>query len=111
MARKLYTLLWWIALPFLPLRLWWRGRRESGYRARIGERFGWYRRGSPRGAGDLAWIHAVSLGEPRAAAPRIERSARERPTTKIVLSQLTARRQDARHEHDGDRRNHTTGPD
>ena len=31
-ARALYTLLWWLALPLLPLRLWWRGRREPGYR-------------------------------------------------------------------------------
>jgi 3-deoxy-D-manno-octulosonic-acid transferase len=26
--RLLYSLLWWIALPLLPLRLWWRARRE-----------------------------------------------------------------------------------
>lgn len=38
--RSLYTLLWYLALPFLPLRLLWRGRREPGYRERIGERFG-----------------------------------------------------------------------
>ena len=42
MARRLYTLLWWLVLPLLPLRLWWRGRREPGYRLRIGERFGRY---------------------------------------------------------------------
>ena len=40
--RALYTLLWHLALPFLPLRLWWRGRREPGYREHIGERFGRY---------------------------------------------------------------------
>src|SRR5437762_13005443 len=90
MARTLYTLLWWIALPFLPLRLWWRGRREPGYRARIGERFGWYQRRSPHGVGDILWIHAVSLGETRAAAPLIERIARERPTTTVLLTHMTA---------------------
>ena len=29
-------------LPLLPLRLWWRGRREPGYRHAWGERFGRY---------------------------------------------------------------------
>jgi heptosyltransferase-1 len=29
--RKLYTLLWFAVLPLLPLRLWWRSRREPGY--------------------------------------------------------------------------------
>ena len=38
--RVVYTLLWWLVLPLLPLRLWWRGRREPGYRQHIGERFG-----------------------------------------------------------------------
>ena len=32
LMRALYTLLWFVALPWLPLRLWWRGRREPGYR-------------------------------------------------------------------------------
>ena len=35
MARALYTLLWMIALPLVPLRLWWRGRKEPGYRTSI----------------------------------------------------------------------------
>ncbi|HYT95853.1 MAG TPA: 3-deoxy-D-manno-octulosonic acid transferase, partial [Casimicrobiaceae bacterium] len=90
MALKLYTLLWWFALPFLPLRLWWRGRREPGYRAHIGERFGWYRRDSPRRVGDIIWIHAVSLGETRAAAPLIEHITRERPTATVMLTHMTA---------------------
>src|SRR6266513_4996486 len=89
MALKLYTFLWWFALPFLPLRLWWRGRREPAYRAHIGERFGWYRRDSARAA-DIIWIHAVSLGETRAAAPLIERIARERSTATILLTHMTA---------------------
>ena len=66
--RTLYTLLWCLALPLLPLRLWWRGRREPGYRARIGERFGRYAADVPRPHGEVVWIHAVSLGETRAAS-------------------------------------------
>ena len=48
LIRALYTLLWHLALPLVPLRLWWRGRREPGYRARIGERFGRYDSPAPR---------------------------------------------------------------
>ncbi len=47
MARRLYTLLWWLILPLVPLKLWWRGRREPGYRLRIGERFGRYGSDAP----------------------------------------------------------------
>jgi 3-deoxy-D-manno-octulosonic-acid transferase len=72
----------------LPLRLWWRGRREPGYRAHVGERFGRYASAAP--PGDVVWIHAVSLGETRAAAPLIERVLRERPDTTLLLTHMTA---------------------
>lgn len=86
--RTLYTLLWWLALPWLPLRLWWRGRREPGYREHIGERFGSYTdEATPRGA---LWVHAVSAGETRAAAPLIARIEREQPGVPILLTAMTA---------------------
>jgi 3-deoxy-D-manno-octulosonic-acid transferase len=89
-ARLAYTLLWWIALPFLPLRLWWRGRREPQYRTRIGERFGRYA-GAARAVGnDVLWIHAVSVGETRAIAPLVERLAHECPRCTVLLTHMTA---------------------
>jgi len=103
MARALYTLLWWLALPLLPLRLWWRARREPGYRDRIGERFGAYREPAPRLARDVIWIHAVSLGETRAAAPLIERLLRERSEASLVLTHMTATGRDAGRALYGDR--------
>lgn len=90
LTRALYAALWWLALPLLPLRLWWRGRRESGYRERIGERFGRYRADAVPPTRDVYWIHAVSLGETRAAAPLIERLGRERPDAAILLTHMTA---------------------
>src|SRR6185312_15944892 len=68
--RILYTLLLRLLLPLALLRLWWRGRREEAYRAHVEERFGHYEAeellvAPPR----LIWIHAVSVGEARAAAP------------------------------------------
>lgn len=63
-----YQLGWHILLPFVLLRLWWRGRKDSGYRQSIAERFG-FSKGIRPGA---IWIHAVSVGETRAAQPLIE---------------------------------------
>ena len=90
-ARWIYTLLWWLALPLLPLRLRWRARREPGYRAHIGERFGRYADAPPaRDGGRLVWIHAVSVGETRAIAPLVERLRACSPPPSILLTHMTA---------------------
>lgn len=86
-ARGVYTLLGSAALPLLPLRLWWRGRHEPGYRRHIGERFGWYR-GSV--AEPVYWIHAVSLGETRAATPLVQRLRAAYPASTLLLTHMTA---------------------
>jgi 3-deoxy-D-manno-octulosonic-acid transferase len=90
-ARALYSLIGVVALPWLPLRLWWRGRREPGYREHIGERFGRY---SPGVAGarkvPLFWIHAVSVGETRAAAPLVQHLRRAYPDAEILMTHMTA---------------------
>ncbi|MFO1322608.1 MAG: lipid IV(A) 3-deoxy-D-manno-octulosonic acid transferase [Burkholderiales bacterium] len=101
--RAFYTMLWCLVLPWLPLRLWWRGRREPGYRERIGERFGRYGADVPATGGDVLWIHAVSLGETRAAAPLIARIAQERPGTTILLTCMTATGREAGRALYGDR--------
>ena len=38
--RWLYNLSLHLALPLMLLRLWWRGRREPGYRVHWAQRFG-----------------------------------------------------------------------
>jgi 3-deoxy-D-manno-octulosonic-acid transferase len=66
---RIYSLLLYLALPFLLLRLAWRGRRAPGYRERWSERLGLY------GGRDLSsgiWVHAVSVGEVQAAQPLIK---------------------------------------
>ena len=101
--RTVYTALWWLALPFLPLRLWWRGRREPGYRLRIAERFGRYA-GAARCCGnDVLWIHAVSLGETRAVAPLVLRLSQAMPGRTILLTHMTATGRDAGRALFGDR--------
>jgi 3-deoxy-D-manno-octulosonic-acid transferase len=85
--RVLYTLLWCLVLPWLPIRLWWRGRREPGYREYIGERFGRFRIAATQ---PVIWVHAVSLGETRAAAPLIERLRQSHPDATVLLTHMTA---------------------
>ena len=86
-ARGLYSLLWNAAAPLAPLRLAWRGRREPGYRELIGERYGRYSGAAPP---LVLWVHAVSLGETRAAAPLVERLRRAYPDTTILITHMTA---------------------
>ena len=87
MWRALYTALLYISTPFVLARLWWRGRREPGYREDVAERFG---------ASELApkpkllWLHAVSVGEARACAPLVRALQREYPDHDVLLTCLTA---------------------
>lgn len=90
LTRATYTVLWWLAAPLLLVRLWWRGRREPGYRAHVAERFGRYRHADAAPAGDVLWVHAVSLGETHAATPLIERLRRDHPHATILLTHMTA---------------------
>ena len=85
--RSLYTLALRLALPWILLRLWWRGRREPGYRDRVAERFGHY---SISSRPKLLWIHAVSVGEARAAAPLVRALQTALPDHATLLTCTTA---------------------
>jgi 3-deoxy-D-manno-octulosonic-acid transferase len=86
MWRAVYNTLLHLALPLLPVRLWWRGHREPGYRAHVGERFGAYARRPER---PVIWVHAVSVGETRAAQPLVEAIASRFPDHKLLVTQMT----------------------
>lgn len=88
MWLALYTLLLRIAVPFVLLRLWWRGAREAGYRRRIGERFGFYGPGAD--ASPVLWVHAVSVGEARASAALVRALAAAHPGHRLLLTCMTA---------------------
>ncbi|CAB3759784.1 lipid IV(A) 3-deoxy-D-manno-octulosonic acid transferase [Paraburkholderia solisilvae] len=89
MLRALYNALWWIAAPVAVLRLVWRSRKEPGYRRHIGERFGRGRGRLPEDDAPLIWVHAVSVGETRAAQPLIDALMKARPDARILLTHMT----------------------
>jgi 3-deoxy-D-manno-octulosonic-acid transferase len=88
LTRKLYTLAWRAAAPIAPLRLWWRGRREPGYREEVLQRYGFYR--TPALEGDVVWIHAVSVGETRAATTLVAQARAAHPGATILVTSMTA---------------------
>jgi len=86
-ARAAYGALLRLATPVYLARLWWRGRHEPLYREHWAERLGGFY-GAP-GTGRL-WLHAVSLGETRAAEPLIEALRAQRPGLRLLLTHSTA---------------------
>ena len=73
-ARVAYSALLRLLKPVYLMRLWWRGRAEPLYRHAILERLGNYTGQRSEG---WVWVHAVSLGETRAASALID-ALRER---------------------------------
>lgn len=86
MTRHLYTLLLCLLLPYILFHLLWRSRRQPEYLRHVGERFGFYR-GKP--AAPTLWIHAVSVGETRAAAPLVAQLQARYPGHEILLTHMT----------------------
>ena len=85
LTLRAYSALWWLLLPLVLLRLWWRGRKEAGYRRHIAERFGL----GAHFPSPLIWVHAVSVGETRASEPLIRALLKQYPQHHILLTHMT----------------------
>ncbi len=88
LAWALYAALLRLLTPFYLLRLWRRGAAEPRYREALGERLAFYGRPAP-GRG-WVWLHAVSLGETRAAGALIAALRAQDPTLRFLLTHSTA---------------------
>ncbi len=82
-----YTQLTRLLLPLFFLRLWWRGRQQPGYRLHWPERLGHYP--GPPESRPLIWLHAVSVGETRAALPLLRSLADRYPDHALLLTHTT----------------------
>lgn len=87
MNRLFYSGLWWLALPAVLGRLWWRGRQEPGYRAHWGERLALD--GPLSSERPTIVLHAVSVGETRAAEPVVNALLAAYPDHRILLTHMT----------------------
>jgi 3-deoxy-D-manno-octulosonic-acid transferase len=89
----LYSIVMWCGQPFLRRKIARRGVAEPDYLTNIEERFGSYTQiaESPKSTEQhFIWIHAVSLGETRAAAVLIEALRKRLPDIKLLLTNGTA---------------------
>lgn len=84
--RHLYSLLFYLAIPAICIRLLWRARKSPAYATRWGERFGRVEKNFPQGT---IWVHAVSVGEVLAAIPLIQRILEQYPIIPVVVTTMT----------------------
>ncbi len=88
LALAAYGVLTTLAQPLLRRKLRKRGQAEPGYLEAVGERFGDY--GDASSSSGWIWVHAVSLGETRAAAPLIAALREQQPGLRLLLTHGTA---------------------
>ncbi|QPK65561.1 lipid IV(A) 3-deoxy-D-manno-octulosonic acid transferase [Methylomonas sp. LL1] len=84
--RRLYTLLFYVGLPAVLLRLYWRGFKAPEYRRRWQERLGFYNKESGQ---PVVWFHCVSVGEAEAAFPLIRLMQAEHPGQRFLVTTTT----------------------
>ncbi len=91
-VRALYSLLMGLLQPFVRAKLRRRAVQEPEYGQHVEERFGHYgAQETPLGDGDFyVWVHAVSLGETRAAASLIDALRIALPGMRLLLTHGTA---------------------
>lgn len=86
MLSALYSGLWRVVSPVIRHYLRRRGRKNAAYLAHWDERFGVP---YPQPVRDAIWIHAVSVGETRAAQPIIAALRQRFPDAPLLITQMT----------------------
>ena len=84
--RTVYSILLHVLVPLALVRLVWRSRRQPAYLHHIPERFGRY---SSTVAAPVIWLHAVSVGETRAAEPLVKALRERWPDHHMLLTHMT----------------------
>ncbi len=84
--RLIYTLLFYLILPFILARLYWRGFKAPEYKKRWKERLAFYNTAYPKG---VIWIHAVSVGEAEAVFSLVKKLQKQYPSAKFLITTTT----------------------
>ena len=87
MPRLFYSILFYLAIPVILIRLLWRASKNPSYACRWVERFGFV----PRIPIDqkVIWIHSVSVGEALASVPLIKALQERYPTYRCLVTCMT----------------------
>ena len=83
--RFIYSLLLYLLIPLVLIKLLVRSIKLPGYRKRIAERFAFFNQAQEQ----VIWVHAVSVGETIAAGPVIESLLKQNPDQKVLLTTST----------------------
>ncbi|AJP49119.1 hypothetical protein PG1C_13120 [Rugosibacter aromaticivorans] len=93
MRRFMYTLAVLALLPWAAIHLLWRARKQKEYLYHWGERWGFFPRAEPLLSGHrrppTLWLHAVSVGETRAAQPLVAALRDRYPDHRILFTHMT----------------------
>jgi 3-deoxy-D-manno-octulosonic-acid transferase len=85
--RFIYSIIIYMAVPFILLRLWVRSRKAAAYGLRWKERFAYIN--VPPAWQNGLWVHAVSVGEVLAAIPLIKAIRGQYPDLPITMTTMT----------------------
>ncbi len=88
--RVIYTLFFYLMVPLILLRLWWRARKAPAYSQRWAQRFGFVLPppSSQGPARKMIWLHTVSVGEFLGALPLIHRLL-QNPRNQLFITTTT----------------------
>ncbi|HIL03603.1 MAG TPA: 3-deoxy-D-manno-octulosonic acid transferase [Candidatus Thioglobus autotrophicus] len=95
MNKALYSLIGYLLLPVMLLRLFIKSIKVPAYRKRISERLGFINEIPV----PIIWIHCVSVGEFRASIPLIDALIKQHPAHRILVSTTTPTGSDALKQH------------
>lgn len=86
MLRRLYTVFFYLLLPTIILRLFWRSQRTPAYRQRLSQRLGFCPWQLEQ---ESIWLHAVSVGEVEAALPLAREIMNRYPRCPLIITTTT----------------------
>lgn len=107
MSRLVYSIIFALCMPFIIIKLFWRGYKAPEYRRRKLERFGLFKAPSLKRS---IWVHAVSVGEVLAAEPVIRMLQARFPDRDIVITSMTPTSSEQIHKLFGDSIFHVYAP-